>query len=478
MKKLYLHIGLGKTGSSALQSWLSLNAEALSRQGIDYADTVPEIKYGESLSGNGSLLHKACVSQNFDEVETLLTSTYFFTPGNSVAIISCELFQGIRPSTILKIQEICENNGIDISVIAYVRSVYEVLYSTYTQFVKRSSYTHNFGEKESDTNFSTTVEYLKRYLEVFGEKLIILNYDEVKKDIYASFSGVTGIDNGSLAKLKLRVNRSLSFQETEVLRRVNALHQGVFSTHISNFVIGLSPAIKTPVLYDEALVQEVRKDTEEDLRWINEQFKLTPPLVSDYYAGQTSVKAAPPNGESYQSVLRWALEYEPDEKLQVNFASFLKEFAAFLVEFSDADALALITRAHSVQQEVVARVDEALEGKESPQREPAKPRYLIIYLHDYLLPDTEEAPQFSSNFEAWVASIADYAVGSTINPLENSRLLNSQNLGSADSAPLASGFSILEADDMDTVLALAEKCPLLDIGGSVDVSRVVQLYQV
>ena len=63
MKTLYLHIGLGKTGSSALQSWLSLNAELLSKQGIDYADTVPEVKYGESLSGNGSALHDACVKR-------------------------------------------------------------------------------------------------------------------------------------------------------------------------------------------------------------------------------------------------------------------------------------------------------------------------------------------------------------------------------------------------------------------------------
>ena len=55
MRTLYLHIGLGKTGSSALQSWLSLNAELLSKQGIDYADLVPEVKYGESLSGNGTL---------------------------------------------------------------------------------------------------------------------------------------------------------------------------------------------------------------------------------------------------------------------------------------------------------------------------------------------------------------------------------------------------------------------------------------
>ena len=72
MKQLYLHIGLGKTGSSALQSWLSLNAQLIARQGIDYADIVPEVKFGESLSGNGIELHHACVEKNFERVEELL----------------------------------------------------------------------------------------------------------------------------------------------------------------------------------------------------------------------------------------------------------------------------------------------------------------------------------------------------------------------------------------------------------------------
>ena len=124
MKTLYLHIGLGKTGTSALQSWLSLNAERLSAQGIDYADTVPEVKYGESLSGNGSALHNACVSQDFDTAEALLTATYFFRPENSVAIVSCELLQGIKSSSINEIKKICDRNAIEVKVIAYVRSAY------------------------------------------------------------------------------------------------------------------------------------------------------------------------------------------------------------------------------------------------------------------------------------------------------------------------------------------------------------------
>ena len=477
MKKLYLHIGLGKTGSSALQSWLSLNAEALAKQGIDYADTVPEIKYGESLSGNGKLLHEACISLDFVEVEKLITSTYFFSPENKVAIISCELFQGIRPTTVLKIREICESNGIEIRVIAYVRSAYEVLYSTYIQFVKRSSYTHSFGEKDSDTSLSTLVDYLKRYREVYGENLILLNYDEAKKDICASFSAATGINSRGLKKLKQKVNRSLSLQETELLRRVNGLHDGAFSTQISDFVIGLSPDIKTPVYYEEALVQKVRRDTEKDVFWINETFNLTPPLATDYYTGQTSATAKPLDRASYQPVLNWALEYTPSDKQLDDFASFLKEFAACLIEFSDDDALALMRRAQAVQKEIAQRVEEPEDPEEVEVCEPLKPRFLITYLQTYTLPEGEEAEQFYATLFSWTNSIAEYAQGSTINHLENTQQLNSSSLGSAHSQALASGFSILEMDDMDTALAFANACPLLEVGGSLEVSRIVQLPQ-
>ena len=186
MKQLYLHIGLGKTGSSALQSWLSLNADLIAQQGIDYADIVPEVKFGESLSGNGIALHHACVDQDLDRVEELLTTTYFFTPGNTVAIVSCELLQGLSLSKIEAIKDICNRNAIEVTIVAYVRSVYEWLYSTYVQFVKRASHTHSFGAKDEDLEFAAFHDNLQRNLEVFGERMNVLNYDAAKKDIYCT----------------------------------------------------------------------------------------------------------------------------------------------------------------------------------------------------------------------------------------------------------------------------------------------------
>jgi len=475
MKKLYLHIGLGKTGSSALQSWLSLNAEALARQGIDYADTVPEVKYGESLSGNGSILHQACVDLDFDEVQRLLTSTYFFTPGNDIAVISCELFQGARPAAIARLSQICRDNGIDVTVVAYVRSAYEGLYSTYMQFVKRSNYTHSFGEHESDTTLEVQMSYLRRYLDVFGDKMVVLNYDEAKKDIYASFASVVGIDGGSLKKLKVKVNRSLTMQEADVLRRINALHHGDFSTPVSNYIIGLDPDVETPVRYERSLVERVRANTEADVRWVNEHFNPTPSLVTDYYPGRDSAPAPPLTLASYRPIVQWALEYEPGESRARDFIAFLKEFAAYLVELSESDSLALLKRANQMQSGLSPEVEET--AVESERLLPPDPRYLMIYWQDYTLPEAEEGVRFAGRFDDWVDLIADHAVGSTFNPLVEAQLLHSGNADGNDQRPLASGFSIIAVKDSSIALSLARACPLLDIGGSVEVSTVVPLYQ-
>ncbi len=53
MKELFIHIGLSKTGSSAIQSWLSLNSEKLRLKGVDYADLSPSAKEGKITAGNG-----------------------------------------------------------------------------------------------------------------------------------------------------------------------------------------------------------------------------------------------------------------------------------------------------------------------------------------------------------------------------------------------------------------------------------------
>ena len=478
MKQLYLHIGLGKTGSSALQSWLSLNAELIARQGIDYADIVPEVKFGESLSGNGIELHHACVEKNFERVEELVTSTYFFTPGNEVAIVSCELLQGLSLSKIEAIKNICDRNAIEVTIVAYVRSVYEWLYSTYVQFVKRASHTHSFGTKDEDLNFSSFHDYLFRYFEIFGERMTLLNYDSEKKDIYSSFARVTGIRMDSLKPMKMRVNRSLSFQEVEVLRRTNALHNGAFSTQISNFLISRFPDVRSHVYYDSALVDRVKNDSKEAVQWINDQFSLQPSLVTDNFSGAPSVAISIPGKAEYDQILEWTQAFDPGEAQQQDFVNFLKNFAVAIVKYAGDEVLPLIERASAMQSEIDQR--DVTEKEETPSRVrvPLMPRYLMSYFHDINSAEIHsEGSLFIDRFHVWLDLIEPCAVGNTINPLEDKRVLHGALQKQTGDSPPMSGYSVIEAEDIQTVVRLAEQCPLLTIGGVVEVSHIIQLHQ-
>ncbi len=488
MKKLFLHIGLGKTGSSALQSWLSLNSDALSRQGVDYADLVPHAKTGEVSSGNGFDLQRALVNQDFDEVERLLTTTYFYNPRNNVALISCELFQGIRAPFVQKIYDICAKCDIEVTIIVYIRSVYEQQYSTYLQGIKRSSIAHKFGDKSSDIAFHRSVEYLRRYVRVFGDKVLAINYDVAKKDIYGSLADIIGVNTKGLKKLEKKVNRSLTLEEAEVLRRMNRLHGGVFATNISDYIIKLSPNIETPIVYDRELLERVRDATEEDLLWVNDQFNIATPVASDNFDGRSGAESLTLTRASYEPVVQWAMEFEPGATLRWDFASFLEQLADFMEEISVEDATALRGRLRRV--EVAMQKD----AKSQPQGQSAEessqkpktgatskvriPSHIITYFYDSRRLAEEGESDVNTKFDAWLSTLQKHAVGNAINDVGNTTLVRAGDVAKASGKPAMSGYTLVEIEDTDAVLSLAERCPLLEVGGVLEVSRAINLLDV
>ena len=511
MKKLFLHIGLGKTGSSALQSWLSLNAEAFSKQGVDYADLVPQAKTGEVSSGNGYPLHKACVNQDFEEVERLLNTTYFFNRRNHVALVSCELFQGLRMPLLEKLNDTFIKCDIDVTVIVYVRSIYEQLYSTYLQGIKRSSIAHRFGEEDSDLVMARSVQFLKKFVTVFGDRVLAVNYDDAKDDIYAAMAGIIGIEKNGLKPLKKKVNRSLTLEEAEVLRRMNGLHGGVFATSLSDFVVKLSPNVDTPVYYDPSLVRRVKAATKEDLLWVNEHFKLSSPLVSDYYDGRSQTKPVSLTRDSYQPVIQWAREFNSGPANRQEFAAFLRDLTVHMLDVSVDDAIAVKEVLQKVQilldkELAEERLQEAaqlaqqrtaqgalrpnapktgqgsLAIKPAPAAQPIfkpnnePPIHLITYFYDTEVINPEEGFLIDSRFKKWLESLQRYVVGGIVNPIERIHRLHGDNPITTAERYVMAGYTLVKLDDTEEVMSLARTCPLLEVGIFLEISRIVNLF--
>ena len=102
------------------------------------------------------------------------------------------------------------------------------------------------------------------------------------------------------------------------------------------------------------------------------------------------------------------------------------------------------------------------------------PQYVIVYLGGDQPSSPEEGKQHFSKYMDWLSSLGDSAV-SPANPLKNTNTVNSDGSVASGGKTSMSGFTIVEADSMEAALLIAKACPFLDIGGSLEVSELMQM---
>jgi hypothetical protein len=62
-----------------------------------------------------------------------------------------------------------------------------------------------------------------------------------------------------------------------------------------------------------------------------------------------------------------------------------------------------------------------------------------------------------------------------IHPLKNTHTVNPDGSVSSGGTTTMSGYTIIEVDSMEAALSLVHSCPFLDIGGSLEVSELMQM---
>lgn len=101
-------------------------------------------------------------------------------------------------------------------------------------------------------------------------------------------------------------------------------------------------------------------------------------------------------------------------------------------------------------------------------------KYIITYLGGNPPATPGEGKQHFAKYMEWLSSLGDAAV-SPANPLKNTSTISTDGTVSAGGTTSMSGFTIVEADSMDAALTMAKGCPFLEIGGSLEVSELVQM---
>jgi hypothetical protein len=101
-------------------------------------------------------------------------------------------------------------------------------------------------------------------------------------------------------------------------------------------------------------------------------------------------------------------------------------------------------------------------------------QYIIAYLGGDQPSSPEEGKRHFTKYKEWLSSLGGSAV-SPANPLKNTHTVISDGTVSTGGASSMSGYTIIETDSMEAALAIAKACPFLDIGGSLEVSELMQM---
>lgn len=101
-------------------------------------------------------------------------------------------------------------------------------------------------------------------------------------------------------------------------------------------------------------------------------------------------------------------------------------------------------------------------------------QYIIVYLGGDQPSNPEEGEKHMMKYREWLSSLGNSAI-SPANPFKNTNTVNPDGSVTTGSTTSMSGYTIIETDSMDKALNIAKTCPFLDIGGSLEVSELVQM---
>lgn len=226
-KKLKLHIGRPKTGSSALQYFLWNNRETLREHGILYPQSVMHhrashklaLAFQPDLPG-----HQLVAEQSIKQIYEMLSDEAEHT-GSETIVASSENLYLVDPRQVAA----CMPADMDVEILCYVRRQDHVLASSFVQEVKTG-----------DTGFDTPVrEYafheerlhwldyervLDEWADAFGSgrvKALVYPDDDPEWSIFRDFSQVAGLPYGAMTAPVQRINPSPSRDVLDFIRMIN-----------------------------------------------------------------------------------------------------------------------------------------------------------------------------------------------------------------------------------------------------------------
>jgi len=272
MKKIYLHIGLPKTGTSYLQSTFAKNEIIYKKNGLLYPDLSNNHKLalqGLTTSGNGFLLATGIESSlkkqhsSFDEISFFnsLDPAYDY-------LISSEWLHNISSQDIQRMTQLVKKTH-DFHLIVFYRSIPELINSEYLQQLK-------LGQVRGD--FLDEVARIKEGTRSRIKNLISLCQSEIKYSVlnYNCCNDLIGVVDNLIFGKKVSVpfnaadlNPSPDIHQVNVLRLLADLGVSDFSLNMK-YIEKSGGKSKGELLINKKLAESIESDFKDEIKALNE----------------------------------------------------------------------------------------------------------------------------------------------------------------------------------------------------------------
>lgn len=214
-KKIIIHCGCHKTGTTSLQEYLFKNKKTLITNSILYPSS------GMKTNAKGYRHTKLLYGKDRSQLLDNLINECREINANYVVISTEALSRPKHKNTLKRIATLFNNENYDVEGYLYVRNYFEYAIKFYREFVIKS------GAKEDFKSFviknKAILNYLRisKYLKESLSKIRFIKYDS-SKDIVSCFLHDTKLPLHFDKKIKkFQVNKGRGFISTEIYRQLN-----------------------------------------------------------------------------------------------------------------------------------------------------------------------------------------------------------------------------------------------------------------
>jgi hypothetical protein len=264
-RRIVLHVGCSKTGTSSLQAGLWRSAEALAAIGVVMPFRTRQADLRRLVTPLGWRAVEGFVGP-YDEEALAAVVTAWRTSSADLLLVSNEELAEVGPAQAARIGELARAAGVEIDLVVTLRGWADQLPSEYQQFLKHRMVLDypTFLEQVSagtDAGAGGLTEWADRYWRRQDPRRVLASWAGVVEParthvvmvpsysadpdgVFRLFGEAAGFDPAVITRPTRAFNSSLGVVEAEVLRRVNL----ALGERLEDFMGDYTPAVRLPVL--------------------------------------------------------------------------------------------------------------------------------------------------------------------------------------------------------------------------------------